>query len=483
MIDNKRVAIIGAGPSGLAACQVLARRGIPFDCFEKGSDVGGLWRYENDNALASAYASLHLNTPRTTARYASYPMPDDYPDFPHHTQMLAYLESYVEHFGLREGIRFRTEVTAVEPAGDAWEVRWRKADDTGTREHDGAAASERYAAVLVASGHHWQPRQADLGLPGTFAGTRVHSHSYRTAEPFTGKSVLVVGVGDSAMDIACDTSRVSKMTYLTARRGSWIVPRYIGSVPQNELAVRMQSRLPISGEVTTGALFNVGRTLFGRRVARIHGLPQDYGLPRPDHGFGTGVMTTSSEIYTRIGLGRVTPKPWLSRFDGEQVHFQDGSVESVDAIVHCTGYEIAMPFLAKDIFDVASQKKPPLYRRVVHPDRPGLYFIGLIEVAGSVNPLSELQAEWVADLLQGRLELPSRARMQKAIAREHSRRQKRFGDPDRYAMNVDFVPYLHTLQRERRRGRRGHRSLRSAPATPRPEEVRPEEQKKVRLPA
>src|SRR5580692_1262581 len=113
MID-KKVAIIGAGCSGISACQVLEDRGIPFDCFEKGSDIGGLWRYENDNALASAYHCLHTNTSRETTRYASYPMPEDYPDFPHHTQILAYLEDYVEHFGFREKIRFRTEVTRVE---------------------------------------------------------------------------------------------------------------------------------------------------------------------------------------------------------------------------------------------------------------------------------------------------------------------------------------------------------------------------------
>ena len=101
----------------------------------------------------------------------------------------------------------------------------------------------------------------------------------------------------------------------------------------------------------------------------------------------------------------------------------------------------------------------PLYKRVVHPDHPGLYFIGLIDVAGPLNPLSELQSEWVADLIEGRLELPSRARMQKLIAREDRRREKRFGGPKRHAIQVDYAPYLHALQRERERR---HRSQRSA---------------------
>jgi dimethylaniline monooxygenase (N-oxide forming) len=448
MIDG-RVAIIGAGSAGVATCQVLAQRGIPFDCFEKGSDVGGLWRYENDNNLASAYASLHVNTSKETARYSSYLMPEDYPDFPHHTQMLAYLEDYVEHFGFRGSIRFRTEVTAVTPTGGAWEVQWR---DAG-----GAGHSERYTAVLIASGHHWQPRRLGLeALPGTFAGAQMHSHCYRIADDFVDKNVLVVGIGDSAMDIACDTSRVSEMTFLTARRGAWIVPKYLGSTPLSEISIRLQSRLPLAGELASGALFDAGRSSFARKIERIHGRPQDYGLPEPDHGFGAGVLTASSEIFTRIGLGRVTPKPWISRLDGERVRFADGSVERIDAIVHCTGYEISLPFLSADILDPTGNQAP-LYRRVVHPDRPGLYFIGLIDVAGPLNPLSELQAEWVADLLQRRVELPSRAKMRQAIAREERRRQQRFGAAGRHAIYVDYVPYLHTLQRERKRRRRGGR--------------------------
>jgi dimethylaniline monooxygenase (N-oxide forming) len=456
---NNRVAVIGAGSSGIAACRVLAERGIPFDCFEKGSDVGGLWRYENDNGLGSAYASLHTNTSRETTRFASHPMPAGAPDFLHHTQMLSYLEDYVEHFGFRDKIRFRTEVTEVKPVADAWEVR--------SRDAGGAARGERYTAVLVASGHHWNPRPLDPPLPGTFAGRELHSHTYRTAEGFEDRNVLVVGIGDSAMDIACDTSRVAKMTFLTARRGAWIIPKYLGSKPLDEVAIGRQSRFPIAGEVASGALLKLGSKVFARKIDVIYGRPEDHGLPKPDHEFGQGIATGSSEIYTRVGLGRVTPKPWISRLDGERVCFADGSVEQIDAIVYCTGYKITLPFLSEQLID-PKDNQAPLYKRVVHPDLPGLYFIGLIDVAGPVNPLSELQSEWVADLLQGTVELPSSARMKQAVAREDRKRQKRFGGPGKHAIHVDYVPYLHTLQRERKRrgGRRGGASDHSSQRNP-----------------
>jgi dimethylaniline monooxygenase (N-oxide forming) len=435
--------VIGAGSSGMAACQVLRERGLPFDCFEKGSDIGGLWRYENDNALSSAYASLHVNTSREIAHYPSYPMPAHYPAFPHHAQMLAYLQEYAEHFGLHEHIRFRTEVVGVERVNDdAWEVRWHQAD--------GELHSDRYAAVLVASGHHWDPRMPQPRLPGSFGGREIHSHSYRTAGELEGMNVLVVGLGDSALDIACDTSRLSKMTFLTARRGTWILPKYLGSRPMGEVGVSLMSKSPLAGEVAGGPAAQLGAYLFSRWNNLHMGRPEKHGLPKPDHKFGADIASVSSDLYTRIGHGRVTPKPWISRLDGEQVLFQDGTMEEIAVIVYCTGYNISLPFLSHSIVD-PEDSTVPLYKRVAHPDLPGLYFIGLIDVAGPLNPLAELQVEWVADMLEGTVALPSSTGMRKAIAREDRRRQKRFGARGRHAIYVDYVPYLKALRRERRR--------------------------------
>jgi dimethylaniline monooxygenase (N-oxide forming) len=445
---NDRVAIVGAGPSGIAACRALVARGIPFDCFEKGAGIGGLWRYENDSGLSAAYGCLYINTSCETMQFASYPMPGDYPDYPHHSQVLAYLESYVEHFGLREKIRFGCKVTRVERAGEAWELDWRG--------FGGNAGSARYAAVLVASGHHWDARWPEPALPGVFAGQESHSHSYRTADRFAGKNVLVVGIGDSAVDIACDTSRVSQMTFLTARQGAWIVPRYLGSAPLDQVGRRLQSRIPIAREVATGPLFGVARSLFALRLRLIQGRPQDHGLPKPAHKLGNGEVTVSSEIMTRIGQGRVTPKPWISELDGDRVRFADGSVESIDAIVYCTGYKTTFPFLSERI--AGPDNRLALYRRVVDPDRPGLFFIGLVNALGPVNPLSEQQAEWIGDLLAGSVSLPRRSKMLGSIAKEDRRRRKRYGALRRYALHVDQIPYLHVLQRERRR-----RALRSRP--------------------
>jgi hypothetical protein len=262
-----------------------------------------------------------------------------------------------------------------------------------------------------------------------------------------GKSVLVVGIGNSAMDIACETSRLSRMTYLSARRGAWIIPKYVGSTPTDELGSEFLSRLP----------FAMLRGMYHRRILKQQGRPEDYGLPRPDHKLGEAHPTISSEILPRIGHGRVTPKPNIAKLEGERVRFEDGSVEDVDVIVYCTGYRISFPFLPKEVVD-PSDNVVPLYRRVVHPDRPGLYFIGLVQPLGAIMPIAEAQSEWIADVLEGKVELPSHEEMKEVIEREDRRMRKRYVASKRHTIQVDFYPYLRTIRRERSRRRRGARA-------------------------
>ena len=218
-----RVCVIGAGSSGIAACQALHSRGIAFDCFEAGSSVGGNWRYNNDSGMSSAYYSLHAKSSRRGMQYAAFPMPDDYPDYLSHEMIARYLDGFVNHFGFRGRIRFRTEVTRAEPApGGGWDV-------TARRRATRAEHTSHYGAVLVANGHHWDPRYPEPAFPGagTFAGEQIHSHHYRAPEPFAGKHVLVLGIGNSACDAAADCSRLAARTLLAMRAGAHIIPRYL----------------------------------------------------------------------------------------------------------------------------------------------------------------------------------------------------------------------------------------------------------------
>ena len=428
--------MIGAGSSGIACCQVLNARGIPFECFEKGSEVGGNWRYENDNELSSAYRSLHINTSRGLMSYRTYPMPDDYPDYPNHFQIARYFDDYVDHFSLREKIRFRTEVKSVVPVDGEWEVT--------VEGRDGATACERYRAVLVANGHHWDPRWPEPPFPGSerFEGEQIHVHHYREPETLRGKRVLVLGIGNSATDIAVEASRIADATFLAMRRGAYVMPKYLNGKPTDEAASKLLTMMPLP----------VQRFVLGRMLGLTAGDMTAYGLPKPDHKLLEAHPTVSAELLSRLGHGDIAVKPNIDRFaGGRTVRFADGSEEEIDLVVYCTGYKITFPFFGEDLVS-ASDNRLPLYRRVVSIEHPGLYFIGLIQPLGAIMPLAEAQAEWVGDLLGGKGTLPSPSEMRAEIEAEEATMKKRYVASKRHTIQVDFQPYLRQIRKERRRG-------------------------------
>jgi cation diffusion facilitator CzcD-associated flavoprotein CzcO len=435
-----RVCVIGAGSSGITACQALNARGIAFDCFETGSEVGGNWRYLNDNGMSSAYRSLHINTSRQLMEFKSYPMREDLPAYPGHFDIAEYFDDFVKHHGFREHIRFRTEVRHVEPLpAGGYRVT--------TRDRDTGAESEGdYRWVIVANGHHWDPRLPEPAFPGadTFTGEQIHAHHYKTAESFVDKRVLVLGIGNSACDIAVETSRVSERTFLAMRRGAHIVPKYLFGMPTDHLTTSwLAAKTP----------FWFQRWSFQLMLRLARGKVTDYGLPAPDHRVLSAHPTVSDELLGRLGHGELTVKPNLDRFDGDTVHFTDGSSEKIDLVVYCTGYRITFPFLDETVVPVRDNEVA-LYRRVVDPAHPGLFFIGLIQPLGAIMPLAEAQADWVADLVDGSAALPSDTEMRQEIEGYRAGLAKRYVSSKRHTVEVDFFRYLSDLRAERKAGAR-----------------------------
>lgn len=432
--------IIGAGASGITTAQVLAERGLPFDCFEMGSEIGGNWRYDNDNGVSSAYRSLHINTSRDAMEYAAYPMPDSLPDYPSHWQIAEYFDDFVDHFGLRERITFRTEVTRVRPLdGGGFEVT------TRSREPRAEPVVRRYDHVVVANGHHWDPRWPEPSYPGseTFTGEQVHAHYYRTPDLVEGKRVVVVGIGNSAADIAVESSRVARETWLSMRRGAHVIPKYVFGVPTDHLTDSPVARTP----------HKVQQTSMAAMVRLAVGKMTDYGLPEPDHKILDAHPTVSSDLLTRLGHGDLGVKPGIDRFEGSTVRFTDGSEVEADVVIWCTGYKISFPFLDEDVV-APTDNRVALYRRVVDPEHPGLYFVGLIQPLGSVMPISEAQAHWVADLVAGDVTLPDRAEMHRQIAAYDAALRKRYVASKRHTIQVDARAYREELAKERRTRRR-----------------------------
>lgn len=426
------VCIIGAGSSGISAAKVLHQRGIAFDCFEKGSAIGGNWRYGNDNGMSSAYKSLHINTNRMVMAYSDFPMPASYPMFPHHSQVIQYFDAYVAHFGVADKITYNTTVDNV------------SRDQSGgyqVRTDDGRERQYRY--VIVSNGHHWNPRYPDPAFPGTFTGETIHAHDYKLPEQIRGKNLLIVGIGNSAVDIACEAARQygGNRVVISTRSGAHIIPNWLMSVPFDSLVHPVLTRLPLGMQ----------RFLFRASLRLARGRQQDYGVPVPDRPLLSEHPTISQDLLNLAGRGLIGFKPNVQQFNGHDVTFTDGTREAFDMVVYATGYKVTFPFFAPDFINVEDNNDLQLYRRVVHPDFPGLYFQGLLQPLGAIMPLAETQANWIARLIAGTCRLPDRATMLASIQAEANQNRKRYRQSARHTLQVDFYPYKRSVEREIRK--------------------------------
>jgi hypothetical protein len=268
----------------------------------------------------------------------------------------------------------------------------------------------------------------------------MHSHDYRRPEQLEGRRVIVVGGGNSGVDIARDASRVAKVTYLSLRRGIHVIRKRLGRkrTPVDQLLAPPWLPWPLKQK---------GFEWLRRRSGDI----SEYGLPEPDHKVGHAHPTVSDEIHDRLAAGAVFPKPNIRELRGDRVLFEDGTEVEADLIVYCTGYRISFPFFDPE-FISAPGNDLPLYLRTFHPEIEGVYLLGLAQPLGAIMPMAEQQAKWIAALLRGEYELPPASEMRADIARVRAAHAKRFYASERHTMEVDFDEWMRDARRELRRG-------------------------------
>ncbi len=429
----KQVCIIGAGSSGMVAAKVLKENDVSFDCFEKGSDIGGNWRFNNDNGVSSAYRSLHINTNRKAMAFADYPMPDDYPMYPHHTHIIQYFEDYVAHFGIREYIKFNTIVTDVSQRPDGFSY-------TVTLNN---GKTENYQYIIVANGHHWKPRMPHPAFKGNFTGESFHSHYYKESAQVRDKDVLVVGIGNSAVDIAAEAARLhTGKVVISTRSGAHITPNWIWSMPFDNLANAFTSKLPLS----------IQRLTLSIVLWLARGRQEDFGVPKPKRPLLSEHPTLSQDLLYLSGRGAIKFKPNIKEFQGKTIVFEDGSSQDFDVVIYATGYKLSFPFLKSYVeFDVEETNDLRLYKRVIHPNFPNLFFIGLLQPLGAIMPLAELQAKWIAKIIKGECKLPPKEEMLRSIEEDARIQRKRFDESPRHTLEVDFFVYKSGVEKEMKR--------------------------------
>ena len=420
-----RIAVVGAGPSGLAALRALTGAGFDAVAFERGARIGGVWTLEQRHT--AAYRSLHLITSRERTEFQDYPMPAGTPDYPSARAVGEYLESYVDHYGLRDRIRLSAPVARARRDDGGWDV-------------DG----ERFDVLVAANGHNEEAKWPEPSYPGEFAGDQLHALDYEDAEPFRDRRVVVVGMGNSAMDIATDISLVAERTFLSVRHGSWVIPKRLLGRPADQIikpwaAVHVPWRLrqPLSQGLLRLAV----------------GPPDRYGLPAPERGLFQAHPTISDTILSRISHGEIEPRPGIERLAGDRVRFTDGAEAQADAIVWCTGYHVTIPFLDQALVG-PDPRELPLYKRIFHLEEPRLFFIGLMQSTGSAFPIVERQSKILAEHLAGTWAPPSLAEMRADCERRRRAALRRWGEHGRPTMRVDFDRYMHELGKELEEGRR-----------------------------
>ena len=406
-MNGEKVAIIGAGPCGLAAAKTLGEFGIAYECLEASEDVGGIWNIER--GIGGGYRSLNTNTSTGGMCYSDFPFPADHPTYATAEQMVRYFASYVREFGLAEHIRLGKRVTQSRPLPNGgWTLRF----------EDGK--TQKYRALLAATGQYNDPRRPHDLVPGIFSGEHLHVFDYldaATPVDCRDKRVVVVGLGSSAAEVAaelCDkgaTAGFASQVILSARSGRWVLPKIIDGESLDAKSLHPATPLPAAARLLPGDSGSWGmRRILGkvlRAQTEKHGGATALGLPEPTIDPWEDRPTMSIDFIPALQAGRIDVRPGIRSFDGSTVHFEDGSQTEADVILYGTGYQLKFPYLDKETLG-GNAPDLALYQHVAHPDYDDLFFVGCLRAMCSMWPVAEQQSRWIARLLSGAFELPSR---------------------------------------------------------------------------
>lgn len=368
------VAIIGAGPAGLTAARALKMLNIPFRVFERHSTPGGIWDLNNPGT--PMYKTAHFISSKTMSGHKAFPMPDHYPDYPSRQQIFDYINNFADANGLRQHIYFNTTVQQIEKDGDAWQIT------TG----DGTV--EEFGWVILSSGSMWDPYQPQLKGEENFTGEIIHSVHYKEPSQLQGKRVLVVGAGNSGVDIACDAAFSSDKAFISTRRGYHILPKHVFGMPAD-----------VFGEKTGGGPMWMKQWVFGKMLRLLTGDVSKWGLQKPDHPVLSSHPIVNSQLLHYLQHGDIIAKKDIDHLDGEMVHFVDGSAEKIDLIILATGYNSNIPYMDESYFDW-KDKRPLLYLRMFNSRHPTLFANSFIETNGGIYSLFDDMSYLIARTIE-----------------------------------------------------------------------------------
>ena len=431
------VAVLGTGPSGLAATTALLEHGLQPMVFEAAAQPFGMWAGPGRGAW-SDYARTNIS--RHCCAFSDLPWPAGSDVFPVRRDLAGYLRLYADTFGLLRSARFGTRVDSVRANRDGgWQLGWHG---------PGGADSAAFDHVVIATGFLAEPFRPPFPGLADFAGEVTHSAACDTEADlrsrFEGKRVLVVGAAFSGTEIAAELAPYARVT-VTLRHPMWFVPRWVPATdggPEYPLDLVIYNRRPDNPLLLDPHVF----------LRRVGGDP---GAASPELAFDRDrelpqTIVISDDFLELVRGGSVAVKRSASlRFDAAGVTFADGTRQELDAVILCTGFTSSLPFFDRAVldaigFDGSDQLQPKLlHRTMFHPDLPGLSFVG--HYRGPYVPVMELQARWLARIVAGELPMPDRLAMLGGIAGERALRTQQ---PRPQFPHPDFVAMADSLARE-----------------------------------
>ena len=433
---GETVCVIGAGGTGLAAVKNLREQGFGVDCYERETGVGGGWNWRHSRS--PVYASTHLISSKPFTQFPDFPMPDDWPDYPHHSQLQAYFERYADHFGLREHIWFGTDVVRIEPAEDpaGGPPRW---DVTIRGSRGGAPRTMRYAAVVAANGHNWSPKLPDYEGLDEYRGKVMHAGQYKDSSVLRGKKVLVVGAGNTGCDIAVEAAQSAAKCWHSTRRGYWYAPKYAFGRPADQVNDQVLGmRLPL----------RFRQWLFHRTMRLTVGDVTRFGLPKPDHRIYETHPIVNSQLVYYVGHGGIVPAPDVKRFDRHEVELADGSTIEPDLVIFATGYLPKFEFCSPGLLDLDEHGRPRLGLQMFSRSHPTLAVAGLIQPDSGVFPIVHWQTVLVARWLRALDSVPDKAHDFWQKLRTESRfTEAKVKDSTRHWFEISHVVYLRAIEK------------------------------------
>lgn len=428
-MNIKQVCVIGAGISGLVAAKTFVEEGYAVTIFERQKGIGGVWE------KSRSYPGVSTQTPRDMYAFSDYPMPASYPESPTGEQVREYLESYAQHFGITQKIRFQTEVTHVtKKIGEqpGWIV------SVSYKDHPQQTSSESFEfdIVLVCNGTcnltnlPFVPGMTEFSNSG---GVVVHSTDINNASLIEGKRVIVVGFAKSAADIATLSAEKAATCKMLFREVSWKIPRYLlGFINIKYLMLSRLGQVLFPYRHLRGVekiLHTVGKPLvwafwrmleillrFQLRLDACGMLPD-----KPLEQFiNCPLNIAPKNFYRYVRQGKIdAKKTTIAKFIAGGVELANGEQLPADVVIFATGFHQDIPFLPDEQRQQIIDRQGifHLYRNLIHPDVPQMGFVGYNSIFSGMLS-SEIGSRWLVEYFQGHLALPSHEEMLKEIEAE-----------------------------------------------------------------